>query len=796
MSNAAQALDVFKRALLLPEPEQIALLDQECGVGTPLRDEVDALLQADAAAEVGGFLVAPLSARVDRSGESLGAYRLIHLVGSGGMGSVYRAERSDAAFSRPVAIKLLLFDAGDLRLRFAQEQRILGALDHPNIARLLDVGSDAHGAPFLVMEFVEGHVLTDYVRENRLDIRARIELFIKILDAVQTAHGQLVVHRDIKPANVLVDAHGEPKLLDFGIAKLTGGQVLSTTRTGLGPLTPEYASPEQVRGDPIGVGSDIYSLGILLYQLLTDQLPYRIIDTRPSEIERVICSTDPARPSTRMPTQRLPGSPRDLDAILLKAMSKVPRERYASCTAFAAELRHWLDGKQVLARVPTWTERSRRYVRRHVLVLSAAGGVAVALVSGSGLALWQAHVARMERDRAESVNTFLTDMLAAANPVNLGRKATVRDVLDRAQRMAEHQLDDDPQTATTALLTLSKTYHALGESVAARHSAEGALAAANRIGDQAQATESRIELGEILSQAGDTKSALPVLQQARADAEVGHDNRQRARAANALGSLESQRGDAAAAQRWFEIALDEFAPTQIDMRSEVLNNLAIARDAQGDHEGALRFQLEVVAMLRRAYPHGHPNLARDLANLASAYEIAGRFDEAATTFGQALPLQIDLLGESHPDVVETLSSMTNLDLRRNQEPEALRDGARAWNSAQQLPPDHPATAYAAVMYAQALCAAGRGGEAMPLIEQALAARKAALPSDHPLIANTESLLGLATAQSGDRTSGARIARSAWEHLRDKRGEANELTVAAKQRLALIEAMPNAATAKR
>lgn len=795
MSNPLEALGVFKRALLLPDAERIALLDRECGIGSPMRDEVDALLRADADAENDGFLVAPLLARADRSGEILGPYRLIHLVGSGGMGSVYRAERLDHAFSRPVAIKLLLFDAGDVRVRFAQEQRILGALDHPNIARLLDVGSDANGAPFLVMEFVEGQVLTDYVRENQLDVRARIELFIKILDAVQTAHGQLVVHRDIKPANVLVDANGEPKLLDFGIAKLTGDQAQSTTRTGLGPLTPEYASPEQVRGDPIGVGSDIYSLGILLYQLLTDRLPYRIVDTRPSEIERVICTTDPSRPSMQMPTRSLPGSPQDLDAILLKAMSKAVRERYSSCTAFADELRSWLDGKQVLARVPTWTERSQRYVRRHGLVLSAITIVALALLAGSALAMWQAHVARMERDRAESVNAFLTDMLAAANPANLGRKATLRDVLDHAQRLAEHQLNDDPQTATTALLTISKTYHALGESDAARHSAETALAAALRAGDHTQTTESRIELGEILSQSGDVKTALPLLQEARAGSLAGQDMRQRAHAAIALGSLESQRDDAALAQHWFETALGELDSGDIDTRSVVLNNLAIARDAQGDQQGALRLQLEVVSMLQRAYPHGHPNLARGLANLANAYEIAGRFDEASTTFGQALPLQIDLFGESHPDVVQTLSSMTNLDLRRGDGAAALLNGARAWKAAQQLAPDHPITAYAEVMYAQALCAADRGGEALPLIEQALAARKSGLPADHPLIANTESLLGLATAQSGDRTRGAGIARTAWEHLRDKRGESNELTVAAKRRLDQIESMPSSTIEK-
>ncbi|MEO6075402.1 MAG: serine/threonine-protein kinase, partial [Dokdonella sp.] len=709
---------------------------------------------------------------------------------SGGMGSVYRAERIDHAFSRPVAIKLLLFDAGDVRVRFAQEQRILGALDHPNIARLLDVGSDANGAPFLVMEYVEGQVLTDYLRERHIGLRACVELFLKILDAVQMAHSQLVVHRDIKPGNVLVDASGEPKLLDFGIAKLIGEQALANTRTGFGPLTPDYASPEQVRGEPIGVGSDIYSLGILLYEMLTGKLPYRVVDNRPSEIERVVCTVQPARPSTHLPIRGLPGSRRDLDAVLLKSLEKGSRQRYASCGAFADDLRRWLDGRQVVAREPSWPERSQRYIRRHGLVLSAVAAVVVALLVGSGLALWQAHVAGLERDRAESVNTFLTDMLAAANPINLGRKATLRDVLDRAQRLAEHQLDDDPKTATTALLTLAKTYHALGESDAARHSANTALSAALRAGDVLQATESRIELGEILSQGGDIKTALPLLQQARADALVGHDTSQKVHAAIALGSLESQRDDAKLAQHWFEIALDEVDPAEIDTRSVVLNNLAIARDAQGDQAGALRLQLEVVAMLQVAYPHGHPNLARGLANLANAYEIAGRFDDAAATYAQALPMQIDLFGENHPDVVQTLSSMTNLDLRRNDNAAALADGTRAWTLAKPLAADHPITAYAAVMYAQALCASGRGREALPLIEHALVARKSALPADHPLIANTESLLGLATAQSGDLANGARIARAAWEKLRIKRGETSELTVAAKTRFAQIQAMPS------
>ncbi len=192
----------------------------------------------------------------------------------------------------------MLFDAGDLRTRFALEQRILGAFSHPNIASLLDVGNDDNGAPFLVMEFVQGQPLTAYARDHNLDVRSRVALFLKILDAVQTAHSQLVVHRDIKPNNVLVDAHGEPKLLDFGIAKLLDESPQTATRTRLGPLTPEYASPEQIRGEPIGTGSDIYSLGVLLYELVTGTRPYRIDDARPSAIEHVICHVEPARPST------------------------------------------------------------------------------------------------------------------------------------------------------------------------------------------------------------------------------------------------------------------------------------------------------------------------------------------------------------------------------------------------------------------------------------------------------------------------------------------------------------------
>ena len=789
MTRGHRALDLFKQALPLDLAERSAFLERACAGDDGLRGEVDALLTADAAA--GDFLAEPLAQRRDRSGERLGPYRLTHHVGSGGMGSVYRAERVDGVFSRPVAIKLLLFDAGDLRQRFALEQRILGALDHPNIARLLDVGGDATGAPYLVMEFVEGRPINRYVHERALPLGARIALFLKILDAVQTAHSQLVVHRDIKPGNVLVDAHGEPKLLDFGIAKLLGERA-SATRTGLGPLTPDYASPEQVRGEPVGIGSDIYSLGVLLYELIADQPPYRIGGRRPSEIERVVCETEPPRPSSRVSLRHAGGNSRDLDAIVLKALEKPPHRRYASCAAFAEDLRRWLAGDQVQAREPSWSERSQRFLRRHRFAASVAAAATLALLVGSGFALWQAHVARLERDRAERINRFLTDMLAAASPADLGRKATVGDVLDRAQRLAERELMDDPRSGAGTELTLAQTYHALGDLDAAQHSAEAALAAGRRSGEASAAVAAQIELGEILTQRGDTDAAAPVLRQARADADAFGEARLRAAAATALGSLESQRGDAAQARKWFESALRELPSDAVGARAEALNDLAIARNAQGDSAGALALQQQVVALLQRAYPHGHPDLAKGLANLGSALEIAGRFDDAAATYALALPMQVELLGENHADVVGTLASMTNLGLRRGDVDAALHDGERAWGAAQALAATHPMTAYAASMYAQALCAAGRGREAVPLVEQALAARKAELPPDHPLIANTESVLGLARAQAGDVAGGRRLAQGAYERLRAKLGGTHELSVHAQARLAQIDALAGSA----
>ena len=373
-------------------------------------------------------------------GVSIGPYRLVREVGRGGMGTVYLAVRSDDAYQKRVAIKVLKrgMDTEAIVGRFRNERQILASLEHPYIAGLLDGGTTAEGLPYFAMEYVEGQTIVEYCEARQLDTTARLELFRKICAAVQYAHQNLIIHRDIKPHNVLVAADGTPKLLDFGIAQLLNpelaGQALAPTAAGQPLMTPEYASPEQVRGLALTTATDVYSLGVLLYELLTGRRPYRIASRTPAEIERVVCNSEPVRPSTAVthmeadtaspdaPTEavtaaiptgvagplrtgdtgrlrkRLAG---DLDNIVLKALSKEPSRRYASVDQFSEDVRRHLVGLPVIARADTLRYRAAKFVGRNRGAVAAALLIALALVAGTIGTAWQARVVRQERARAE-----------------------------------------------------------------------------------------------------------------------------------------------------------------------------------------------------------------------------------------------------------------------------------------------------------------------------------------------------------------------------------------------------------
>lgn len=444
----ARIEQLCQEALERSQEQQAAFLDSACGADLELRREVESLLAHRQSAE--DFIETPamhlaaraLAAEGDiQSGETsrqigrrISNYRIVEKVASGGMGDVFRAVRADGTYDKQVAIKLIQgARSTDFFLaRFENERQILADLDHPNIARLLDGGTTEEGLPYVVMEYIYGLPIDEYCRQKSLTVRERLELFRTVCSAVQYAHQNLVVHRDLKPSNILVTQEGVPKLLDFGIAKILdpqrGDEKFQQTVTVFRLMTPDYASPEQVRNEPISTASDIYSLGVILYELLTGLSPYRVNKEAPQEMMKAICDTEPEKPSTAAVVGRAPvaldnqqpplAAPPslqktqnqkklrkvlagDLDNIVLKALRKEPRRRYSSVEQFSEDIHRYLKGLPVLAHKDTLAYRSRKFVVRHKLGVAVAALFVLSLAGGLFATLWQARIARAERARAE-----------------------------------------------------------------------------------------------------------------------------------------------------------------------------------------------------------------------------------------------------------------------------------------------------------------------------------------------------------------------------------------------------------
>lgn len=391
--------EVLANALERPDEDRTAYLERSCGGDTTLMREVEELLTQPTRSLDQLAVDAPIAfARhepMQSPGRRIGAYEIVREIGRGGMGAVYLAKRADGEFEKDVAIKLLKrgTDTDEVLRRFRAERRILARLDHPNIARLVDAGTTEDGLPYFVMEYVVGTSISQFVHEHRFSIAERLGLFLKICDAVQLAHQHLIVHRDLKPGNILITDEGEPKLLDFGIAKVLGGaEEIQATLTLERRFTPTCASPEQARGDVVTTASDIYALGALLYEILSDQSPHAFSSPSPSttEIIRVICEQEPPRPSLVAPTAEMQRKLRgDLDNIVLLALRKEPARRWASVGDFAEDVRRHLDGRPVHARAHTAGYLSRRFLGRHKLGVAVAGVASIAAIGVGGILIWQ-----------------------------------------------------------------------------------------------------------------------------------------------------------------------------------------------------------------------------------------------------------------------------------------------------------------------------------------------------------------------------------------------------------------------
>ena len=563
---------------------------------------------------------------LDRAGETVGPYNLLRLIAEGGMGAVWLAERADGILQRPVALKLPrgVWSRPELLSRMAREREILASLNHPHIARLYDAGLASDGQPYLALEYVEGRPLDVHARAAGLDIRARLRLFLQVAQAVAHAHARLVVHRDLKPSNILVTGDGEVRLLDFGIAKLLeGGQAHETELTRLSgrALTLAYASPEQVSGEPIGVASDVYSLGVVLYELLTGSLPYQPARDSRGAVEEAILNADPAKPSeTTVDASSRKVLRSDLDTVVLKALKKKAEERYSTVNAFADDLERWLQGRPVVAQPDSLLYRLRKFVGRNKLAVSAAASILVAILAGAAVAVWQARVALAEKQRAEEVKEFISAIFRDADPyaASSGQVPTVLDLLKRARDKIDGSLGERPELRVELLNLVGESLLSLQENDTAEQVVGQALEVGRRsLGeDDPRTLHARVLMSQVHRFRGRTEEM-----RAELDALVP------ALRAKADASLE------------LAVALKQQA------------NLAIDVGRYEDAETAAR---EASEMAMEVLGPSHPETTKTAMLLALSYLYAKKPRESAEAAERAYrhALELHQGNEKHPLVIE------------------------------------------------------------------------------------------------------------------------------------------------
>lgn len=540
---------VFNRlldeALELPPGERLTWLEALGAEHDRLKPALRALLEKSSGAETRQWLsTLPRSAAalpaVDEpdlaAGTLVGPYRLLRELGVGGMGAVWLAKRADGAFTRDVALKLPMLSRlrRDLAQRFARERDILARLEHPHIARLYDAGV-SDGLPYLAMEYVDGQPITAYCDAHRLTVAQRLGLFTQVLDAVQYAHANLVIHRDLKPSNILVTADGQARLLDFGIAKLLAdadtARETQLTRLAGRALTPDYASPEQIKGEPLTIATDIYSLGVVLYELLAGSRPYRLKVQSAAQLEQAIIEAEPPRPSgvaddaaaiarSTSRSRLIRALKGDLDTVVLKALAKAPSSRYQTGAEFGQDLQAVLTSTPVRARRASWAYRARKFVERNRLPVALATGFGITLFAATLLSLWQAERAQQEARRAEAVKDFVLSIFESADTnAGSGRKTTALDVLTQAHQRLREKPTHDSAIDVELLSSIGFSLVGLGEyQQALPILAEATRLAVAQLGDShARTAAARLAYGEALVMTDDKLAASEMLDAAARD---------------------------------------------------------------------------------------------------------------------------------------------------------------------------------------------------------------------------------------------------------------------------------------
>jgi len=775
--------ELFNAAIDLSAGQRPAYLHSACGDDSELRVEVESLLEADAQDDPGFEQIIPQTAEAVldltaplHAGDRVGAYRVVRPIGQGGMGAVFLAERADDEFESQAAIKVLrtgAFDT-DIIARFRNERQILANLNHPNIARLLDGGETKRGLPYVVMEFVDGRPVDTWCDERQLGVRERVEMFRRICDAVHYAHQNLVIHRDLKPGNVLVTADGTPKLLDFGIAKILGEGPQDETVTA--PLnrimTPAYASPEQVLGRLISTSSDVYSLGVILYQLLTGRAPYDLEDATPGEIERLVCEDDPPRPSQaaigdEAAKQRGSFAERirkdlagDLDDIVLTALAKQTEERYLSVEQLSADLARWLDHLPVNARKHTWVYVAGKFVRRHKAgVAAAVAFVALILTFAVGMAVLARRIAQerdtaeLERRKAAQTTEFLADIFRISDPGETrGNEVTARQILDLGAQRIDGELREQPEIRAEMSDVIGRVYQNLGLYNEAQDLIERSLEVREDVlgGEHPDVAASLNHLAKVFHDTGRYDEAGELYQRSLAlsRAASGRDDLV-AQNLNDLAMLQRDQGRFDNAESMAEEALALRRKIHGEEHEEVsagIHNLGTVLYRKGDYDGAEQLFRQALAMDRELRNEVHPDVANSLNSLGALLEQTGRLDEAADIFQQALDVVHKLYGDDHPEVADNQRNLGEVLLKTGR----LADSEKFLQSARKLDEkwfgrEHPDVAADLNLLGLLEQRKGNDTKAEAYFRESLELRRKLLKPRNPVIAN--SLLGLGSTMN-------------------------------------------------
>ncbi len=831
--NFQQLDTLFRQALELSPASREAFINEHCAGDDTAANRLRDMLRADEESH-SQYDVLDAAISEQRVGlrqrvqpDAIGPYQVVKELGHGGMGTVYLCVRSRDGFEQQVAVKLLHAASAPqvLRERFRLEQQVLAKLRHNAIAGLIDAGTTDLGEPYVVMEYVQGKNLTDYAQSHSLPLKARLGLFLQLAGAISYAHSNLVVHRDIKPDNVLVDPQSMIKLLDFGIAKLlpSDGQASPLgTLTRAGAMTPPYASPEQVRGLPITIASDIYSLGVVLYELLSGQLPYHLgSDASTLELERQICDTDPAPPSQRLTEtvntlygqRQLRG---DLNNIVAKAMHKEPGRRYSSAAQLAEDVQRFLDGQPVSAQKDSFAYRTRKLIARNPLGALASGVLVLSIVAFTFIT-WrqsleiekQRDAAQLEAAAASQVADFMVGLFEVSDPrVGDMPKVSARDLLDRAAEDINSNIADAPLQRARLMHVLGMAYTNLGDyrggqtllnqalAIRREHAGDnsqevadslnrignfhrefGELEAAelalrealeirqrNTVGADEDLADSYNNFGLFLREMGNYPDALDMLNRSieMHQALAGPDSAQLGAPLHNLAQAANALGQYEKAKGLLKRALNIKRRHGQQQQATYANSLAVLAAIEsdlGDHESAMKNRSEALAIRRAVFTDAHPSLVAGLTGMAATHIRVGQLDIAESLLDEAEVAARKVNGPEGTQVARLLMQRGALFMARNNAQASLAPYSQSLSiRTQKLRADHPSVASSQLALGKALLATGELDRAGPLIQGALTQRASTLAQNHPDVISATAALAEWANAMGNAEQAATLAQ--------------------------------------